>query len=96
MPKHKECIVNILTACDDMKTFNFADGGEKSAVDTVKEFVGSLKLMDFKEISKKDDALNVQNFEDVENKPISEQLQEISKKENISINEAYVKYTSKK
>lgn len=95
LPKHKECIVNILAACDDMKTFNFADCGEKSAVDTVKEFVGSLKIMDFEEIANKQDAPDSQNFEDVENKPISEQLKEISRKENISINEAYVKFTSK-
>ncbi len=96
LPKHRESIINVLTACDDMKTFNFADGGEKSAVDTVKDFIGSLQMINFKEIAKKDDAQGVQNFEDVENKSISRQLQEIVKNENIPLSEAYVKLTGKK
>ena len=96
LPKHKECIVNILTACDDMKTFNFADGGEKSAVDAVKEFVGSLKLMDFKEISKKDDAPDAQNFEDVDSSTIATQLRQMCQKENITMDVAYERLKAKK
>ena len=91
LPKHKESIVNILTACDKMETFNFSDGGEKDAVSAVKDFVSSLKIMDFKEIAKKEDAPEIQNFEDVDSSTFAKNLSEICQKENIPMDIAYSK-----
>ncbi len=48
LPKHKECVINILTSAADTGTFNFADG-EEDAVQSVKNFIGELKMFDFSE-----------------------------------------------
>lgn len=48
LPKHKNGIVNILLAADRFKTFDFADAGEKDAVQSVKDFIGELKAIDLK------------------------------------------------
>lgn len=91
LPKHKESIVNILTACDKMETFNFSDGEEKDAVSAVKDFIGSLKIMDFEEIANKDDAPNTQNFEDMDSLTIAKKISEMCKSENITADVAYAK-----
>lgn len=46
LPKHKECVINILASAADTGTFNFADG-EEDAVQSVKNFIGELKMFDF-------------------------------------------------
>lgn len=46
LPKHKECVINILASAADTGTFNFADG-EEDAVQSVKNFIGDLKMFDF-------------------------------------------------
>lgn len=91
LPKHKESIVNILTACDKMETFNFSDSGEKDAVTTVKDFIGSLKIMNFGEIADKDKAKETQNFEDMDSLAIAKKISEMCKSENITEDVAYAK-----
>ena len=91
LPKHKESIVNILTACDKMETFNFSDGEEKDAVSSVKDFIGSLKIMNFEEIANKDDAPNTQNFEDMDSLTIAKKISEMCKSEGITADVAYAK-----
>lgn len=95
LPKHKESIVNILTACDKMETFNFSDGEEKDAISTVKDFIGSLKIMDFEELAKKKDALAAQNFEDMDSLAIAKKISEMCKSENITEDVAYAKLKNK-
>lgn len=51
LPRHRESVINILLACDDTKTFNFEDGEEKNAVEVAKNFVKSLKIMNFEEVA---------------------------------------------
>lgn len=46
LPKHKECVINILASAAETGTFNFADG-EEDAVQSVKNFIGELKMFDF-------------------------------------------------
>ena len=48
LPKHKDCVINILLSADRAGTFNFADG-EEDAVESVKNFIGDLKMIDFSE-----------------------------------------------
>lgn len=48
LPKHKECVINILASAAETGTFNFADG-EEDAVESVKNFIGDLKMIDFSE-----------------------------------------------
>lgn len=99
LPKHKESIVNILSACDKVETFNFADAGEKNAVDTVKELVNSLKIMNFEEVATEEDAKKKEeprDFSDSNAQEIAKELQRIQKEENLSLKEAYAKINTPK
>lgn len=46
LPKHKDCVINILSSADKTGTFNFADSDE-DAVESVKKFISDLKMIDF-------------------------------------------------
>lgn len=99
LPKHKESIVNILTACDKVETFNFADDGEKNAVDTVKELVNSLKIMNFEEVATENDAKSQdepKDFSDSNAQEIAKELQRMQEEENLSLKEAYAKINTPK
>ena len=99
LPKHKESIVNILSACDKVETFNFADAGEKNAVDTVKELINSLKIMNFEEVATKEDAKKKEeprDFSDSNASEIAKELQRIQKEENLSLDEAYSRFNTPK
>jgi len=87
LPKHKESIINILTACDAAGTFNFSDS-EKSGVDVVKEFVSELKMMNFEDIAKKDDVKENQEFSDAA--AFAQEIQKLTK-QGMSEVEAYSK-----
>lgn len=48
LPKHREQVMNVLQACNDFGDFQFSEAKEsKSALDSIKEFFDSLKVMDF-------------------------------------------------
>lgn len=96
LPKHKESIVNILTACDKMQTFNFADSGEKKAVDTVKDFINSLKIMNFEEIATSEAAKSTKDFSDAKASEISKELQRLCNDEHLTLEEAYAKFNTLK
>ena len=50
LPAQRENVINIMKACDESKKmFEFSEGEEKTALETFKEFVGSLKSLDFSE-----------------------------------------------
>lgn len=73
LPKHKKGVINILSACDTVQNYDFADGEAKTAVDEVKAFIKSLKVMDFKEIAKQSNADAI-NFEDMDAETIAAEI----------------------
>ena len=80
LPKHKESIVNILTACDTAGTFNFADE-EKLGVEVVKDFISELKMMNFQDIATNNDAKDKQDFSDA--KSYATEIQKIVKEKAV-------------
>lgn len=55
LPKHKEPVMNILQACGDYGDFTFSEGNNKPAIESVKEFFGSLKAIDLGKTSRDKD-----------------------------------------
>ena len=86
LPKHKESIVNILTACDAAGTFNFADE-EKLGVEVVKDFISELKMMNFEDVATKKDAEDRHNFSDAQS--YAAEIQKIVKEKGCTTAEAY-------
>lgn len=89
LPKHKESIINILSACDKAENFNFSDNTEKSGVDVVKEFITSLKVSDFQDIATSKDASGKSEFCDA--KSVAKELEKIMKEENVDLTTAFSK-----
>ena len=89
LPKHKESIINILSACDKAEKFNFSDNTEKSGVDVAKEFISSLSTSSFEDIANKDDAESIKEFSDP--KSISIELEKIMKEQNVDLTTAFSK-----
>ena len=88
LPKHKECIINILNACDNGKNFNFSDSEPKSGVEAVKDFVKSLKCNEFQDI-----ATNQYSVCKSSNsaKFYANKLEKIMKDKNVDLITAYAK-----
>ena len=86
LPKHKESIVNILTACDAAGTFNFADK-EKNGVEVVKDFISELKMMNFEDIATKQKAQDKQDFSDAQS--YATEIQKIVKEKGCTAAQAY-------
>ncbi len=86
LPKHKESIVNILTACDAAGTFNFSDE-EKAGVEVVKDFISELKMMNFEDIAINKDAQEKQDFSDA--KSYALEIQKIVKEKGCTEAQAY-------
>ena len=89
LPKHKEYVINILQACDNAEKFNFSDSGSKSGVDAVKEFITSLKRMEFSDIATKNNS-DKKSFE-TNAKAISGKLKKIMQEDGIDLVAAYEK-----
>ena len=85
LPKHKESIINILSVCDNAENFNFSDGTEKSAVDTLKEFIKGLKSMNFEDVAVKDASVDLSNP-----KNVAKELEKIMKEKNVDLTTAFI------
>lgn len=93
LPKHKESIVNILSACEKAENFSFSDGGEKSGVEVVKEFISSLKTSDFSDtVAKKENAIERQEFSDAGE--VAKELEKIMSEQNVDLTTAFCKLNS--
>ena len=86
LPKHKESIINILSVCDSAENFNFSDGTEKTALETVKEFITSLKTMNFEDIATKNEVSDLSNPQS-----IAKELEKIMKEQNVDLTTAFGK-----
>lgn len=87
LPKHKECVVNILSVCDGAEKFNFSDREDVSAVEAVKDFISSLEAKCFQDIALKESASEIQNFSDAHS--IAKKLEEIMQKKNVDLTTAF-------
>ncbi len=78
LPAHRDNVLNLLFANTDTN-INFDDGSSKSSNEVLKEFVKSLRQMDFQKISNEKDALSDKeiNFSDAEE--VKESIQALQK-----------------
>ena len=90
LPKHKECIVNILSVCDGADNFNFSDKENVSAVDTVKEFINSLDMKCFQDIAVKESASEKKDFSDAH--AIAKELEKIMQEKNVDLTTAFKEF----
>jgi hypothetical protein len=87
LPKHKESIVNILSVCQGAEGLSFSDGTEKSAVDLVKEFVNSLKTIDYQDVAVKNSISEKVNLSDA--RCVAKELEKIMKEKNVDLTTAF-------
>ena len=86
LPKHKESVINILNACSDFGTFNFSDSGEKDAVKSAKDFIKSIKVFDFEDIT--NDGKGISNFADYDGDAWAKEIKKVAAENNVSATEA--------
>ena len=83
LPKHKECIVNILSVCDGAENFSFSDKQDVSAVEAVKDFVNSLDIKCFQDVAVCDAASEKSDFEDAH--AVAKELAKIMQEKNVDL-----------
>lgn len=91
LPKHKECIVNILSVCDGADKFNFTDREDISAVEAVKDFVNSLDVKCFQDIAVKETASEKKDFSDAH--AVAKELEKIMQEKNVDLTTAFKEFS---
>lgn len=86
LPKHKESVINILTACSDFGTFNFADKEDVNAVDAAKDFIKSIKIFDFEDSH--DNGQEIMNFADFDSDTWAKEIRKVSAENKVTTQEA--------
>ena len=86
LPKHKESVINILHACNDYGTFNFADKEDVNAVDAAKDFIKSIKIFDFEDIANNGEGVN--NFADYDAETWAKEIRKVEAENEVSTKEA--------
>lgn len=86
LPKHKESVINILTACSDFGTFNFADKEDVNAVDAAKDFIKSIKIFDFEDSH--DNGREIMNFADFDSDTWAKEIRKVSAENKVTTQEA--------
>ena len=87
LPKHKEYVVNILSAVEEADKFNFSDSESKSAIDAVKEFILSLQSINLNEVATPENK-NEQNDLSTP-QGIAKELTKIMKEKNVDLTTAF-------
>ena len=87
LPKHRECVINILSVCDKAEPFNFEDEGKKPAIDAVKDFILSLNLQNFQDVATPENACFTQGLFDA--KSYAKKLEKIMKEEKVDLSTAF-------
>lgn len=89
LPAQKNAIIDILTASSDYEPFEFSDGGSKTVVDMVKDFIGSIKQFDLDPVATNKKASDGNSIDFSDSDSIVQEIKKIQaeyKQKGIEIN----------